>query len=171
MMTTTAEAPAPPLAAHDLGSALQTLARALIALKTSPQAFGLDARVDRAGYLTLSRLYDAGTARMSELASVLCLDLSTVSRQVRALEELGLVGRTSDPDDRRAFLLEPTDAGRGLVTSVKEKFSQLVDVALADWSEPDRQTLTALLARLADDLRPDRAPSLVAAVREQGAQS
>src|SRR5436305_2748020 len=162
MMTTTTKAPA----AQELGPALQSLARSLIALKTSPQAFGLDARVDRAGYLTLGRLYDAGTARMSDLANVLGLDLSTVSRQVRALEELGLVGRTSDPDDRRAFLLESTDAGRALVTAVKEKFSQLVDVALAAWSDQDRHTLTALLGRLADDLRPDRAATLVAAVRD-----
>jgi DNA-binding MarR family transcriptional regulator len=134
-------------------------------LRVSPQSFGLDHRVDRAAYLTLARLDDHGTARMSDLAAVLCLDLSTVSRQVRALEELGLVGRTPDPDDRRAYLLEPTAAGQALVGDVKATFSRLVDLALADWSESDRATLTSLLGRLATDLRPDRAPSLVAAVR------
>ncbi len=159
-MTTTT---APPAA--DLGTALQALARALIALKASPQAFGLDARVDRAAYLTLARLHDLGSARMSELAALLSLDLSTVSRQVRALEDLGLVGRTTDTDDRRAYRLEPTEAGRALVGAVKQKFGELVDLALADWSERDRRTLTSLLGRLADDLHPARAQGLVATVR------
>jgi DNA-binding MarR family transcriptional regulator len=160
--TTTAAAGAPPV--HDLGSALQALGRALVAIKASPQAFGLDPRVDRAAYFILARLTDAGTARMSELAALLSLDLSTVSRQVRSLEDLDLVGRTPDADDRRAYLLTPTDAGRALVADVKEKFSRLVDVALDDWSERDRKTLTTLLGRLAHDLRPERAPHLVAAV-------
>ena len=166
-MTTATPTLAP--AGHDLGSALQALGRALVALKASPQTFGIDTRVDRAAYLTLARLVDQGTSRMSDLAATLCLDLSTVSRQVRGLEELGLVGRTPDPEDRRAFLLEPTEAGSALVSGVKQKFSRLVDTALADWSDDDRRTLTSLLARLADDLRPDRAPTLVAAVRENGA--
>jgi DNA-binding MarR family transcriptional regulator len=91
-----------------------------------------------------------------------------VSRQVRALEDIGLIGRTPDPEDRRAYLLAPTEAGQALVADVKAAFSRLVDLALADWSERDRRTLTSLLSRLATDMRPDRAPSLVAAVREQG---
>src|SRR4051794_32042767 len=123
MTTTTTAAPA----SQDLGSALQALARALVALKTSPQSFGIDGRVDRAAYLTLARLSDLGTARMSELAALLGLDLSTVSRQVRALEELGLVGRTSDPEDRRAYLLEPTESGRAMVTEVTTSFRSVVE--------------------------------------------
>jgi DNA-binding MarR family transcriptional regulator len=161
-MTTTSEAPA----THDLGSALQALGRAMVALKTSPQTFGIDARVDRAAYFILARLDDAGTARMSDLAALLSLDLSTVSRQVRALEDLGLVGRTTDADDRRAYRLEPTTAGRKLVADVKKSFSEVVDLALAEWSERDRRTLTTLLGRLAQDLHPARAQSLVTTVRE-----
>src|SRR3954471_2226563 len=165
-MTATTETPNAGVS-PDLGSALQALGRSLAALKVSPQALGIDARVDRAAYLTLSRLHDHGTSRMSDLAAILCLDLSTVSRQVRSLEDLGLIGRTSDPEDRRAYVLEPTESGRALVAAVKESFNRLVDLALADWSERDRRTLTSLLGRIATDLRPDRAPSLVAAVREQ----
>jgi DNA-binding MarR family transcriptional regulator len=105
-----------------------------------------------------------GPLRISDLASVLGLDLSTISRQVRALEDLGLLRRTPDPDDRRASLLEPTDDGRALVGEVKGAFSQLMKAALTDWSERDRHTLTTLLSRLAGDLRPDRASQLIANV-------
>lgn len=163
-MTATSEAPA----THDLGSALQALGRAMVALKTSPQTFGIDSRVDRAAYFILARLDDHGTARMSDIAALLSLDLSTVSRQVRALEDLGLVGRTPDAGDRRAYRLEPTDAGRALVAEVKKSFSALVDLALVDWSERDRRTLTTLLGRLADDLHPTRTQGMVATVRERG---
>ncbi|MDQ1643406.1 MAG: hypothetical protein QOJ90_2757, partial [Actinomycetota bacterium] len=78
--------------------------------------------------------------------------------------DLGLLRRTPEPADRRASLLEPTDDGRALVDSVKSAFSQLMEAALADWSERDRRTLTTLLTRLAGDLRPDRASHLVASV-------
>ena len=149
---------------HDLGEALLTVARALFALRVSPQTFGIDRRVDRAAYVTLARASDLGTARMSDLAGVLGLDLSTVSRQIRALEDLGLLRRTPDPDDRRASLLEPTEAGQALVADVKSAFSELIEAALADWSERDRRTLTNLLTRLAGDLRPERASELVAHV-------
>jgi DNA-binding MarR family transcriptional regulator len=160
MTTTTAPT------SQDLGSSLHALGRALFALKASPQSFGLDPRVDRAGYIVLSGLVERGPIRMSELAALLCLDLSTVSRQVKALEDLGLVGRTADPDDRRAYFLEPTPTGRALVADVKAAFSRLIDHALTDWSERDRHTLTTLFDRLAADLAPDRTASLVAAVRE-----
>jgi DNA-binding MarR family transcriptional regulator len=149
---------------HDLGEAVLTVARALFALRVSPQTFDIDRRVDRAAYGCLARITDMGPLRMSELAGILCVDLSTVSRQVRALEDLGLLRRTPEPDDRRASLLEPTDDGRALVDSVKTAFSQLMEAALADWSERDRRTLTTLLTRLASDLRPDRAPHLIATV-------
>jgi DNA-binding MarR family transcriptional regulator len=149
---------------HDLGEALLTVARALFALRVSPQTFNIDRRVDRAAYITLARATDMGSLRISDLASVLGLDLSTISRQVRALEDLGLLRRTPDPDDRRASLLEPTDDGRALVAAVKAAFSTLMSAALADWSERDRRALTTLLTRLAGDLRPDRASQLMASV-------
>src|SRR3954447_14876024 len=133
-----------------------SVARALTALRVSPQTFGFDRRVDRAAYVTLARLTDLGTARMSDLASLLALDLSTVSRQVRTLEDAELVARTTDPDDRRASVLTPTETGRALVTQMKAAFSRLINAGLADWSERDRRTLHQLLIRLADDLRPDR---------------
>ena len=140
------------------------VARSLAALRVSPQTFGLDRRIDRAAYLALSRLVDLETTRMTELAGVLCLDLSTVSRQVRALEDAGLVVRTIDPDDRRASVLTPTPAGKDLVTRMKAAFSRLIDNALQDWSDRDRRTLNNLLTRLATDLRPDRAPQLLEGV-------
>ena len=148
----------------DLGQALVRLTRGLVALRLSPQRLGYDRRVDRGAYVALHRVHDLGPVRLSDVAGALGLDLSTVSRQVRQLEDAGLLSRTPDPDDRRAALLATTAEGSALVERMQEALSRIVANALDGWSDRDRRTLTSLLGRLADDLGPDRAPSLVEAV-------
>lgn len=145
----------------DLGQALIRLTRGLVALKLSPQRLGYDRRVDRGAYVALHRIHDLGPVRLSDVAGSLGLDLSTVSRQVRQLEDAGLLTRTPDPDDRRAALLATTAEGGALVVRMQAALAQIVASALDGWSDRDRRTLTSLLGRLADDLGPDRAPSLV----------
>ena len=68
--------------------------------------------LDRGGYWVLAKLASLAPIRLSDLAVALELDPSTVSRHIKTLWHAGLVGRESDPDDRRAALLTPTDAGR-----------------------------------------------------------
>lgn len=50
--------------------------------------------------------------RMGDLAKDMLLQPSTVTALADKLEELGLVVRQRDPRDRRAWLLELTEAGR-----------------------------------------------------------
>src|SRR5581483_1908663 len=50
-----------------------------------------------------------GGGRLSDVAAGLKVAVPTVSRQVRQLEELGLVSRSQDPVDGRAVLLAVTD--------------------------------------------------------------
>ena len=52
-----------------------------------------------------------GALRLSDLAGRMELDASTASRHVRSLEQLGLVRRSADPDDGRAFRVELTEQG------------------------------------------------------------
>jgi DNA-binding MarR family transcriptional regulator len=148
----------------DLGQALVRLTRGLVSLRLSPQRLGFDRRVDRGAYVVLHRIHDLGPVRLSDVANALGLDLSTVSRQVRNLEDAGLLSRTPDPDDRRAARLATTAEGTALVVRMQAALSRIVANALDGWSDKDRRTLTTLLGRLADDLSPDRAPTLVEAV-------
>jgi DNA-binding MarR family transcriptional regulator len=53
-----------------------------------------------------------GPIRLSELAEFESLNPTMLSRVVAALDDAGLVRRRTDPDDRRASLLEVTAAGR-----------------------------------------------------------
>src|SRR5512145_3440522 len=68
--------------------------------------------LDFAAILLLKALMHGGPMRLSALAASLDLDASTVSRQVRHLEDRGLLERTSDPDDGRASRIALSAEGR-----------------------------------------------------------
>lgn len=100
----------------------------------------------------LHQMRSIGAPRLSELAADVGLDISTVSRQVRALEHTGWVARTADPDDRRAARLELTPAGSAALDAAVDRRRTAMRAATVAWTDKDRQTLATLLTRLADDL-------------------
>lgn len=102
-----------------------------------------------------------GPVRISDLAAWQGVDKSTVTPQVRRLEERGLVSRQGDPADRRATLLTLTDPGRQTLRNMDEAGRRLFGQALDSWPDADRRTLAALMQRLAaelDDVPPRSAP-------------
>ncbi|MGW5561534.1 MarR family winged helix-turn-helix transcriptional regulator [Micromonospora sp. NPDC003944] len=104
--------------------------------------------LDRAAYVILRHLADAGPQNVSALAARLNLDGSTVTRQVSALQRDGLITRTPDPSDGRGTVISPTSAGLQRMAAVQAARTRLYGDMLADWSSEDRDTLAALLGRL-----------------------
>ncbi|MEW2142567.1 MarR family transcriptional regulator [Micromonospora vinacea] len=104
--------------------------------------------LDRAAYVILRHLADAGPQNVSALAARLNLDGSTVTRQVSALQRDGLITRTPDPSDGRGTVISPTSAGLQRMAAVQAARTRLYGDMLADWSAEDRNTLAALLSRL-----------------------
>ncbi|SNY24873.1 MarR family winged helix-turn-helix transcriptional regulator [Paractinoplanes atraurantiacus] len=103
--------------------------------------------------LTLLRAVTAhGPVRISDLASWQGVDKSTVTPQVRRLEDRHLVERHGDPADRRATLLTVTDHGRRHLDNMDDVGEDLFARALDGWSGDDRRTLAELMRRLADEL-------------------
>lgn len=100
----------------------------------------------------LHTLQRSGSLRLSELAARLHLDISTVSRQVRTLADAGYIGRTADPDDRRATLLEVTERGRQVLHESFERQRVRLETVLEDWSSAELATLDGQLKRLAEAL-------------------
>lgn len=149
---TQATAPEPGFdpALEQLEESLFRFARTVAAIKV--HSYAQDAPCDRAGLAALHMLGHAGELRLSELAEALGLDPSTVSRQVRSLEDSGLVTRREDPEDRRAYHLALSDSGSATLNDLRGRRRDLLASALVDWSPRDRQRLAALLGRLADDL-------------------
>lgn len=93
-----------------------------------------------------------GPVRASDLAAWQGVDKSTVTPQVRRLEERGLVDRQGDPGDRRAALLTVSRSGRQKLEEINEAGVRLFATALHDWSGRDRHALATLMQRLVDDL-------------------
>lgn len=113
--------------------------------------------VDASGAAILARLDELGPSRLSTLAGVLCLDLSTVSRQVPGLERSGWVARERDPEDHRAQLLELTPLGREVLTDVRRSRADVLTRLLPDWTEDELHDLAAQLARFNSDVTGNRA--------------
>lgn len=107
---------------------------------------------DKSVFALLSQLMTFGPLRASDLAEHACLDLSTVSRHLSALETDGYVTRTPDPADGRATLLAVTKSGQRLVREAREQRLAMLAKALHDWSDVDRSDLIRLTRQLADSL-------------------
>lgn len=129
----------------------QALFRALTGVVTQLRRRSEDADGSARTFL-LSHLSRHAPLRMSDLAAHACLDLSTVSRHLRSLDDLGLITRSPDPDDGRATLLDLSDAGRDALERAVRARTDLLSAATADWSDHDRAQLADLMTRLAHDL-------------------
>ncbi|MET8234180.1 MarR family transcriptional regulator [Micromonospora sp. NPDC005298] len=104
--------------------------------------------LDRAAYVILRHLAEAGPQNVSALAARLNLDGSTVTRQVSALQRDGLIVRAPDPTDGRGTVISPTAAGLQRMAAVQSARTRLYGDMLSDWSAEDRTALATLLGRL-----------------------
>jgi len=93
----------------------------------------------------MCKLADEGPQRLGALANAFGLDPSTITRQVQALEEIGLAVRKTDPTDRRASILDLSDAGRSVLDQTRSHRRARMQLALSDWSEQDRKDFARLL--------------------------
>ncbi len=103
-------------------------------------------------YAMLARLLD-GPSRASELCAYFGVDKSAVSRQLRLLEDLGLVARHADPADGRAQLLALTPEGRRRLTKARDARRGRMRKQLDRWEESDVAQLGELLARFNESHR------------------
>jgi DNA-binding MarR family transcriptional regulator len=137
--------------ASDGGAELTT---ALYGLMQAMKSAKHDDPVDRSAVIILARLHDQGSLRLSDLAGDLGLDVSTMSRHARSLEERGYITREGDPDDGRAVRLTIAKAGYAVLSAAQDNRRAWLEASLADWSDADRADLTAMLTRLTAALTP-----------------
>lgn len=98
-------------------------------------------------YTLLSHIEDRQGCRATDLAAHYMLDKSTVSRQISALEKLGLVERHPDPDDHRIQVLHPTEAGTRALASTQASRRAAYQERLADWTAEDLARFATYLLR------------------------
>lgn len=101
-------------------------------------------------YGTLARLATTGTATVSELAELLNLELSTVSRRVRVLEDRQLIERESGTD-RRTSHLRLTPEGEQMFHALEQGWREMLSEIVADWDDDDVARFSELFTRFAAD--------------------
>jgi DNA-binding MarR family transcriptional regulator len=94
----------------------------------------------------------SGPVRMSALAEWLSVDRSTVTTEVRRLEDGGLVTRRPDESDRRAVLVTATDEGRVAIQRHHASAQQVYTTLVGKWPAADRVDLARLLERFVNEL-------------------
>ncbi|MBV2353232.1 MarR family transcriptional regulator [Streptomyces sp. J2-1] len=104
--------------------------------------------LESSAYGLLIRLEELGGQRATALAAYIGVGKATMSRQLRALEELGLIAREPDPADGRAWLVTLTDEGRHRVGTVREARRARYVSQLAHWNRREVAELARLLHEL-----------------------
>lgn len=100
-------------------------------------------------YSVLALAASGARPSQRELAEFLRLDPSQVVALVDELQARGLVMREPDPSDRRANVVTATPAGRTLFARAESSARSAERELHHDLSESERETLVALLRRLA----------------------
>lgn len=106
-----------------------------------------DVYLERSGYGILCQLADEGPQRLGALATAFGLDPSTITRQVKALEDGGLAARTTDASDRRASILDLTEEGREVLQASRLHRRTRLFQAMSDWPEEERAEFGRLLEK------------------------
>ncbi|MEU4208973.1 MarR family transcriptional regulator [Streptomyces sp. NPDC026206] len=104
--------------------------------------------LEPAAYGLLVRLEETGQQRATDLAAYFGVGKATMSRQLRALDELGLVTRDPDPADGRASLVQITEEGRARFTRVRDARRAQYMSKLAGWDRTEVAELARLLHQL-----------------------
>jgi DNA-binding MarR family transcriptional regulator len=93
----------------------------------------------------LATVQKFGPIRLADLAAQEFISAPSTTRLIAELERRGLVSRTVDPDDGRAFLIESTPAGDLEVVRARQARADLVADMLGDLSPADWAAVNAAL--------------------------
>jgi MarR family transcriptional regulator, organic hydroperoxide resistance regulator len=102
--------------------------------------------------IVMMSLWELGPQRQTDLIRLIDSDAATMTRTIRRLEHAGFVRRSPIADDKRAFLIEPTAAGRALRPQVEQIWNQLEEIVVGGAGERERQTTQRVLESLEERL-------------------
>jgi DNA-binding MarR family transcriptional regulator len=97
---------------------------------------------------SLSVIIDEEPLSQHELGQRIWLDRTTMVAIVDDLERAGFVHRRRNPEDRRAYALEATDAGRAWAVEARKAVLEAERELLAPLSTAERKQLIGLMQRL-----------------------
>lgn len=114
---------------------------------TIEHARRIHAELQPAAFSLLVVVADREPVHASDLVELTGVDKGAVSRHIAHLEQLGLVGRSCDPEDRRAQLVVVTPQGRARLDALETESRSAFAARLSGWSDADLADFAERLAR------------------------
>lgn len=106
--------------------------------------------LERALFPLLVSIGKRGPIGVVDMADCVGRDYTTVSRQVARLEELGLVKRRLNAQDRRVREAIITDQGRAITDRIDDAREQMALKIFSDWDSAELEQFVGLIRRFAD---------------------
>ena len=103
----------------------------------------------------LAYLSSHSSVTQKEIADRCMLDVTTMSRVLNKLEEMGLISRQRDPGCRRAYQIGLTEAGQQKAEEVNRGFERLEEMLCRELSEEEIGSLTTGLKKVKESLETD----------------
>ncbi|MBT2486891.1 MarR family transcriptional regulator [Microbacterium sp. ISL-108] len=110
----------------------------------------IDPELQVGGYKLLTFIDRDGTASAHELAERFEMDKSAISRQVRMLEELGLLESRPDERDGRLRVLTVTPAAREALTVLRQDYSVRLRTVVDELTPDEIRTASKVFRLLSE---------------------
>lgn len=108
------------------------------------QRWGVDLVTSR----MLVALLERGPTSLGDIVRTMALPQSTISHQIKRLEALGYVERSTDPVDSRIVIATLTDTGRTVAQAANELSRAVTDRLLAAIGDAEIEPVRAALMRM-----------------------
>ncbi len=108
------------------------------------EAFGLDG----SDWRTLASLANYAPISAKALAEILDINQVQMTRALTRLQDLGLLSRRTDKNDKRKVVLQLNRKGKGIYLEIAPRAHELEDRIYSVFSARERKQFEALLGRL-----------------------
>jgi DNA-binding MarR family transcriptional regulator len=108
--------------------------------------------LDRTSALILQvlSLHENSHCKLHQVAEKLGIEAPAVTRKAQLLEKVGLLKKSVDSKDARAYHLHPTKKGREVAERLHSAKRAILKATLKSWSAEDRKAFVHLLQKFAD---------------------
>lgn len=112
-----------------------------------------DVRLDQVLFPLLVAIGRYGPVGVVELADSLGRDYTTVSRQVKKLQEQGLALKQPAERDKRISEVTLSEQGKALTNAIDGARQKMMNAIFADWPEEDVKALFRLVRQYAESVK------------------
>lgn len=99
----------------------------------------------------ITTLYHEDALSQDEIVKRFMVDKANVARHIHRLEELGMIRREVNQQDKRKHMVYLTEKGKSVQPVIEETMKAWSSVLTAGFSEAEREQLLDLLFRMADN--------------------